>query len=172
MQKYNSRLIHQVHDEHGPIEVVESAGVRSLHFGTQHRQSSMSLLEPQNLYLAYVRAMMACLLFRDRVDDTLLIGLGGGSLAKFLLYHFSNSRIKTIECRRNVVTIARSHFSLPQDPRLKIIIDDGGQYLCQRKDTLQGRFGLLFVDAFDDTGISTAVHNEAFFDACKGMEQK
>jgi spermidine synthase len=171
MQKYDGLLIHQCYDENGILDIVEANGIRSLHLGSHHRQSSMSVQAPQQLYLAYVRAMLACLCFRENVDETLMVGLGGGSLAKFFLYHFPGCRIKVIEYRRSVVKIARSHFGLPLDQRLKIVIDDGGHYICQRVDELQGKYGLLFVDAFDEHGISTSVHNEAFFNACKNLLQ-
>ncbi|TXL14451.1 hypothetical protein BMR05_07410 [Methylococcaceae bacterium HT4] len=38
MYKYDGLLIHQEYDEHGPIEIVETDGVRALHFGTHPRQ--------------------------------------------------------------------------------------------------------------------------------------
>ena len=167
MYKYKGVLVHQSHDEDGIVEVIEHKGVRSLHLGTQHRQSSMLVAEPQRLHLAYIRAMMGCLLFKETIDETLLVGLGGGSIAKYLLHHFSGCRIKALERSRNVVKIARSFFGLPLDPRLKIIIDDGGHYICQRIEEMRGQYGVLFVDAFDQDGISTSVNNEAFFDACK-----
>ena len=62
MYKYNGMLIYQSHDDDGVLEVVERDGVRSLHFGSYPRQSSMSLDFPDTLELAYVRAMTAWML--------------------------------------------------------------------------------------------------------------
>jgi spermidine synthase len=168
MYKYDGRLIHQSHDDDGIIEVVELNGVRSLHFGSHPRQSSMRLAAPHKLQLTYVRAMTCWLLFKQTLDDdALIVGLGGGSLTKHLLHHFSECRLKAVEYRRSVVKIARSHFGLPLDPRLKIIVDDGGRYICQRTETEREHYSLLFVDAFDHERMAESICSEAFFEACK-----
>ncbi len=173
MYKYDGLLIYQSHDDDGILEVVEEKGVRSLHFGSSPRQSSMSLSDPHKLELSYVRAMTSWLLFKpDFSDEALLIGLGGGSLSKYLLQHFSDCRLKVIECRKSVVKIARSHFGLPLDPRLKIIIDDGGEYVRQRCESHAERYSLLMIDAFDHENIAASIANEAFFTACKDLLKK
>jgi spermidine synthase len=167
MYKYNGLLIYESHDDKGVLEIVERDGVRSLHFGSYPRQSSILLADPHKLELDYVRAMTSWLLFKTTIDDTLIIGLGGGSLAKHLLYYFPECRLKAIECRKSVIKIARSYFGLPLDPRLKIIVDDGGQYLRQRAETYRARHSLVFIDAFDHEGMAPSICNIAFFDACK-----
>jgi spermidine synthase len=169
MYKYDARLIHQSHDEDGILEIVERNGVRSLHFGTISRQSSMSLADPERLVLAYVRAMTAWLLFKEFFENALVVGLGGGSLAKFLLHHFPEGRLYAVEYRKSVVKIARSHFGLPLDTRLKIVIDDGGHFIRQRTETLREKFSLIFLDAFDQEGMAHSMRNIAFFDACKSL---
>jgi spermidine synthase len=65
--------------------------------------------------------------------------------------------------------VARSHFGLPLDSRLKIIINDGGDYVRQRTETHKEQYCLLMVDAFDHDGMAESISNEAFFDACKAM---
>ncbi len=170
MYKYNGMLIYQSHDDDGVLEVVERDGVRSLHFGSYPRQSSMAVDFPDNLELAYVRAMTAWMLFKEPLsDEALIIGLGGGSLTKHLLYHFPDCRLKIIECRHSVIKIARSHFGLPLDARLKIIVDDGGRHLRQRVETYHQRFSVLLVDAFDHEGMAESINNKAFFEACQAV---
>jgi spermidine synthase len=172
MYKYEGRIIFQSHDDDGVLEVVDLKGIRSLHFGSSSRQSSMLLDEPDKLELSYVRAMTSWLLFLSSLDEASLIGLGGGSLAKHLLQHFPDCRLKAVEYRQSVVKIARSHFGLPLDPRLKIIIDDGGKFVSHRKETYRDKYSLLLVDAFDHDGMAESINNEAFFDACKAMLKK
>jgi spermidine synthase len=173
MYKFEGLLIHESHDDEGIIEVIETKGVRSLHFGSQPRQSSMLLADPEKLELDYVRAMTSWLLFKPTLDDdALIVGLGGGSLTKHLLQHFPECRLKAVEYRKSVVKIARSYFGLPLDPRLKIIVDDGGDYIRQRAETYREHYSLLFIDAFDHEGMATSICNEAFFDACKALLKK
>jgi spermidine synthase len=108
-------------------------------------------------------------MFKDEPEQVLLLGLGGGSLARHLLYHFPDCRLVAVEYRKDVVRIARSHFGLPLDRRLKVIIGDGGLYVRSRVETLRGYFSLLFVDIFDHDGMSPSLSNIAFFDACRAL---
>ena len=173
MYKYEGLLIHESHDDEGIIEVIERKGVRSLHFGSHPRQSSMLLADPYKLELDYVRAMTSWLLFKPTLDDdALIVGLGGGSLTKHLLQHFPECRLKAVECRKSVVKIARGYFGLPLDPRLKIIVDEGGDYIRQRTEAYREHYSILFIDAFDHEGMASSICNEAFFDACKVILKK
>src|SRR3569623_3741806 len=84
MRKYHVTLVHRSRDADGPIEVVDDGVIRTLHFGNDVRQSSMALHAPVHLMLLYAQAMMSCLLFQPGPRRVLLIGLGGGSLARVL----------------------------------------------------------------------------------------
>ncbi|MGR9088261.1 MAG: spermine/spermidine synthase domain-containing protein [Gammaproteobacteria bacterium] len=169
MYKYAGQVIHQSHDDDGILEIIERNGVRSLHFGSSSKHSSIQVDDPDKLVLDYLRAMNAWLLFKETLDDALIIGLGGGSLSKFLLHHFPDCRLVVLENRKNVVKIARSYFGLPLDSRMKIIIDDGGHYIRKRIVTLQDSFSLLFIDAFDHDNMAASLRSIAFFDACRAL---
>jgi spermidine synthase len=169
MYKYDGLVVYQNHDDEGVLEVVEEKGIRSLHFGSSARQSSISLAEPEVLQLPYTRAMTSWLLFKATVEDGLIIGLGGGSLARHLLYHFPECRLRAIEHRASVVKIARSHFGLPLDSRLKVIIDDAGAYVPQHAKTCLEKYSLILVDAFDVEGMAESIAYITFFDSCKTL---
>lgn len=150
MARFPGTIIHRTRDDQGPIEVMEDGAIRSLHFGTAARQSAMSLYEPEYLLLSYTRAMMAALLFGEPPRRALLVGLGGGSLAKFLLHHFPRCRIEVVELRHAVVSAARDHFQLPESDNLEIILGDGGEYLDQADAE---SYDLVLIDAYDETGM-------------------
>lgn len=169
MYKYEGLLIHQSHDDDGIIEVVDKAGIRALHFGSEARQSTMSLAEPDKLLSLYARTMMAWLLFKERSDNLLMIGLGGGVLPKYFLNNFPDGQIKVIEYRRSVVKIAHSYFGLPLSPRLKIKIEDAALYMRRQSVKHQAQHDLIMVDAFDHEGMAEAVTQAAFFDSCKTL---
>jgi len=170
MYKYNGLLIHQSHDDDGILEVVERSGIRSLHFGSPPRQSSMRITDPYRLELDYARAMTSWLLFKDTLaEKALLVGLGGGSLAKHLLYHFSDCHLDVVEYRQSVVKVARSYFGLPFDQRLKIIIGDGAHVLHNRVTSHAQHYGLILIDAFDHEGMAPSICNENFFNICKTL---
>ncbi len=169
MYKYDGLVIYQNHDDEGILEVVERNKVRSLHFGSTSRQSSIDLSDPETLQLPYARAMASWLLFKDTVDEVMIVGLGGGSIAKHLLYHFPECRIKAVEYRASVVKIARSHFRLPLDSRLKIVVEDGGHYVPEQAKTVNKQYDLIIIDAFDVDGLAPSIARSDFFIASKSL---
>ncbi|WP_428354916.1 spermine synthase [Methyloprofundus sp.] len=169
MYKYDGLLTYQEQDEHGLIEIVETDGVRALHFGTQPRQSSMHIDAPDVLHSKYVRAMMAWLIFKERPENVLMIGVGGGLLSKYLLYQFPQCQIKAIEFRQAIVKIARRFFALPLDPRLKVKIGDGAQYIKQQSQQESELHDLIIIDAFDAAGMADTMQGVSLFAACQQL---
>ena len=169
MYKYDGLVIHQSHDDEGIIEIVDKNGERALHFGSSARQSSMLLKDPNRLHSLYARAMMALLLFNDAPENVLMIGLGGGTLAKFLLHQFPDCRLKVVEFRAGVLKVARSHFGLPFDPRLKVKIGCGAQHVLQQSRVHRALHDLILVDAYDHAGMANEVSSELFFDNCRTL---
>ena len=169
MYKYEGLLVHQSHDDEGVIEIIDKEGVRALHFGSHSRQSTMLLADPNQLHSLYARAMMALLLFHDSPRDILMIGLGGGTLTKYLLHQFAECTIKVIEFRRSVLKVARSHFGLPLDPRLKVKIGCGAEHVRQQSRQHSNLHDLIVIDAFDHEGMVPEVSSETFFDDCRTL---
>jgi len=127
------------------IAVSESRGVRTLHVGGEAIQSSMRLEDPYALALDYTRCMMGFMLFHPEPREALMIGLGGGSLAKFFLKNLRGARVRVVELDERVICAAREHFALPPEgPRFTIEVGDGAEALepecCD----------VLVVDAFED----------------------
>ncbi len=167
---YGGLVVHQSQSDDGVIEVVDLGDMRSLHFGSYPRQSSMSLATPHTLELTYTQSMMACLLLNPEPERVLVVGLGGGSLVKFLLHHFPNCHIDVIEYREDVVKVAHGYFGVPTDePRLNIEVGDGYLYVQERFYQADATYDLLLVDAYDHTGMAASVGVQAFFDACAGI---
>lgn len=166
MHKYQGQLIYQGQSRAGLIEVVEDQHTRSLHFGDETRQSAMYLDHPVVLVLAYTRTMMSCLLFDAEPRAILLVGLGGGSLAKFLLHHYPDCHMDVVEPRGDVVQVAREHFALPDDPRMRIHAADGLSFLNDAPSDLSG-YDLVLVDAYDHTGLAPSVTQPDFFAAAR-----
>ncbi|MEY4683981.1 MAG: hypothetical protein RLZ25_440 [Pseudomonadota bacterium] len=161
--KYGGRLIHRVVDEYGPIEVVDAHGVRSLHFGSSARQSAMDLAFPNQIELTYLRSMLIPLLFVARPQRVLLLGLGGGTLARFFLQYFPGTRIEAVELRHGVVEVAQAYFQLLIRPPLEVHVTDAHHYLERQVSLAHGQFDLIFVDVFDAQGPSVVLEEPEFF---------
>jgi spermidine synthase len=158
----SSSVIHHSISDDGVIEIVQEESHRSLYFGSDAKQSEMDMSQPERLVLAYTQAMMAGLLFCPAPKSILLIGLGGGSLARFLLHHLPGCNIDVVEFREDVVRLARGYFCLPDDRRLHITIGDGCNFLLSSDK----KYDLILIDAFDHDGIAKSIKSIRFFEAC------
>jgi len=146
------------------VEVSESRGVRTLHLGGEAIQSAMRLSAPDRLELAYTRAMMAFLLFAPAPREILMVGLGGGSIARFVHEHLPRTRITVVELDPKVVAAARTFFGLPADDRrLKVIVGDGAGHVLAHR----GACDVFLLDAFDDLRSVRSLATEAFYAACR-----
>ena len=143
------------------VEVSEEDGVRSLHLGGDAIQSSIRLDAPDELALDYTRAMMAFLLFNPSPRDVLMIGLGGGSMARYIHQRMPGTRTTVVEINAKVLAAARSMFHFPADnARLKVNIACGAEYLAQQSESAD----VLLVDGFDDGKQPTVLCTQAFYD--------
>jgi len=148
------------------IEISEKAGVRYLHFSSTWIQGAMRVQRPNALELAYTREMMLGLLLREPPwpRDALLIGLGAGSLAKFIYHQLPATRITVVEIDPQVEVVARLHFRLPDDPRrLRMLIADGADYMLAGSSL----YDYVLVDGFDGNARAGALDTLPFYQACR-----
>lgn len=149
------------------IDISEEAGIRYLHFGSEWVQGAMRIRRPHALELNYTREMMAGLLFRIDAEwprKALLIGLGAGSLAKFIHRFLPQTAMTVVEIDPRVVIAARTYFHLPDDgERLRIVIADGVRFIEEVED----RFDLVLVDGFDHNARPGNLDAAPFYAACR-----
>jgi len=115
--------------------------------------------EPDALVTDYTRKMMSFLLFNPNPRHILMIGLGGGSLAKFCYRHLPKARITAVEINRHVIAM-RDEFVVPQDDdRFNVIHADGARYVEQLDESVD----VILVDAFDADGIALSLSESNFY---------
>ncbi len=146
------------------LEIREDDGVRLLHIGGEAIQSAIRLASPEELELDYTRAMMVFLLFQPRPADLAMVGLGGGSIARFVHARMPASRITVVEIRADVVEAARRYFGLPEDDeRLRVVAQDGALWIPQHPRSAD----VLLLDAFEDGRQVSALSSEAAYAAAR-----
>jgi len=149
------------------IEASEEAGVRFLHFGSDWVQGAMRIRKPFALELEYTREMLACLLWRDWAEwprDVLLIGLGAGSLTKFLHRELRETKLTVVEIDPRIPAFAAANFALPCDEeRIDIKIADGARFVAGTT----AKFDLILVDGFDHRAKVGALDSLEFYRACR-----
>lgn len=126
--------------------------------------SVMLLSAPDVLAPPYARVMLHALPFAPRLDDILLIGLGGGDLTKFLYRRLPATRLVAVEIDPHIVGIARSYFKVPpDDERLTVVVGDGRDYI----ETHSHCCDVLLCDGYDQTfNVPDSLSGEDFYRAC------
>lgn len=117
---------------------------------------------PWQLALDYTRTMMGFLLYHPAPRRIGMIGLGGGSLAKFCYRHLPDSRILVLEINPHVIALRDDFAVPPDDARFRVLAADGAQFLA----TQAPQFDVLLVDGFDAHGQPAALCSAAFYADC------
>jgi spermidine synthase len=154
----------QAQDPQGHVRPFVQAGGRckALHFSIREVQSRMRLDDPYALDLDYSRTMMGFLLFKPAPQRIAMIGLGGGSLAKFCHRHLLQARIQVVEINPHVIALRDEFLVPPDDARLQVLQGDGADFV---RDPAQ-RSDVLLVDGFDYDGQPSRLSSQAFYDDC------
>ena len=136
--------------------------MRTLHFDEKFIQSAMRISAPDDLLLTYTQAMMGFLLFDPAPRHILMIGLGGGSLAKYCYRKLPATRITVIELDPDVIAL-RGAFCIPDDDeRFQVIQADAAAYLSAMSDSVD----IIVHDGFTADGLAPELSHEAFYRRC------
>ena len=139
--------------------LIEHDDLLTLYFNLGLVQSTMRISQPDTLDLTYTQKMTAFMLFYPRPKGLLLLGLGGGSLAKFCYRHLPRADITAVEINPHVIAF-REAFRIPSDDdRFRILCADAANYIT----THTARTDIILVDAFDGIGIAPELDNKDFY---------
>jgi spermidine synthase len=148
--------------------VEEVDGLLNLRFDMATVQSALRLSDPNALELEYTRTMMRCLLFCAKPQSILMVGMGGGSLAKYCHKTLPNADITVVEINPYVIAL-RDRFQVPPDScRFRVVQADGVDYV---QAALKGgaHHDIILLDAFHFDGAQESISSSAFFKACRSL---
>lgn len=150
-------------EDNESVYISEKFGVRTLHIGSDTVQSAMRIARPNDLEVVYTRSMMAFLLFKPAPREVLMLGLGGGSLAKFVYHRLPSARVTAVEVSPQVVAVARQYFLLPSDDaRLAVVTGDAAEYVGRPRV----RAEVVVVDGYDAESQVAALATLPFYRDC------
>ncbi len=142
--------------------VSEENGVLAMHFESDYIQSQMLVDDPDYLALAYSRTMMAFELLNPVPLRAAMIGLGGGSMAKWFYNHHPQTELTVVEINPQVIAL-RDRFHIPQDNhRFCVVCEDGRMFVARHAS----RFDVLLVDAFGTDRMPPELRTLQFYEDC------
>jgi spermidine synthase len=147
------------------ILVVDKADRRYLSFGTADNgyQSSISLSDPEAVPMEYIRLAMLGMVMAPEPERVLMVGLGGGAFTSLLRRHFPNLWIDAVEIDPVVVEAAVKFFSVREDERFRIYVEDGANFI----EDAQSSYDLILLDAYSGEGVPEKLVSREFFQAVK-----
>ena len=152
----------QTRMEKGKPYLKDCDGILALHFDAVSVQSEMNIDLPDELVLSYTRAMMSFLLFEPSPRRIAMIGLGGGSLAKYCYRHLPQTEIAVVEINPDVIAL-RNEFAIPaDDARFRVVLGDGAEFVKDTNELLD----VLMVDGFVAEGLPAQLSSQRFYDDC------
>jgi spermidine synthase len=142
--------------------IYEEEATLSMHFDMNSIQSVMSKNDPDSLVLSYTRSMMGFLFFQPAPEKIAMIGLGGGSLAKYCIKYLPQAHFTAIEINDQVIAL-RDKFHIPVDSdQFSVQLANGADYMADKV----GKVDVLLIDGFDDGGHPAKLCSAGFYDNC------
>lgn len=116
-------------------------------------------VDPVELYLPYSQLMLASLALPAEPKRALILGHGGGSLAKWLAEHWPELDLDIVEVDPSVVRVAERYFGYPGAPTHRVHIKDARVFL--RSSGV--RYDLIWLDVFARHLIPFHLTTQEFF---------
>jgi spermidine synthase len=163
------KVIYEFQSQYQFITVLDTAsGYRQLIFdgkldGRDPIQSEMKLSDHFDLPQPYARYIMAALPLVKNPKHILIVGLGGGSMQRYLYRLLPDAKIETAELDPAVVKVATSYFFLKEDARQIVHVDDGRKFIENSKE----KYDIIFLDAFSATSVPYPLSTQQFLKAVK-----
>jgi spermidine synthase len=161
------RTLARVRSRHNDSRVAQRGALRTLYSirrGIQYVESQIDLSRPISLELDCTRTMMAGYLINPSAGKILMIGLGGGQITNYLFARGLAQDIDSVDIDAEVVRLARAFFHVPHDPRYRIRVSDGGEFLSLYPET---RWDMIILDAFNGAAVPHHLRTAQFYELCR-----
>jgi len=159
----SSKLIESSKTRFQDLEIHETP-----QFGKLFRLDGCFMTSEREEFVYHETLMHTALTAHSAPKRVLIIGGGDGGAAEEALKHPSVEQVVMVELDEKVVEISKQHFEtihrgVFDNPRLKLLIEDGLKYLADTKE----KFDHIALDLPDPIGPATALYEESFFRDCK-----
>ena len=129
-------------------------------------QGAMSLSDPSALVLDYTRSALVSLAFLDRAPARVLfLGLGTGSMPRFLAERCPAAEIDVVEIDPEVPPLAARFFRFEPGPRLRVFVTDAADFVR----SAHAPYDLVVLDACFGPDPPAQLVTPAFFRALRGL---
>ena len=147
------RVIYEKNSLYQYFAVVEDTSRRERYLVTKRgdfKQGGISLDEPDRLLLEYTRlAFVGLALLKKAPRNVLFLGLGAGSMPRYLHQYFPDTRSTVVELDPDIVETAHKFFYFRDGPNLMVRNSDGRVFVKRARE----RYDLIVLDAYQSDTI-------------------
>ncbi len=140
------------------IRVEEDSEARYLYFD-RTLQSAMNLNDPNSLRLRYPRFTSLGLTLKPDPKRVLIIGLGGGSIAKKYNHEFPSMELDVAEIDPEVIQVAKKYFYFQEGKNVRVHAQDGRLFLMR----VPRRYDIILLDAYYADAVPFHLTTREFF---------
>lgn len=104
-----------------------------------------------------------------KIQNVLILGLGGGSAAELVQKYWPEARITGVDIDPQMVSLGKKYLQLANLGNLEVVIADAGQFLASENRVKTEKFGLILVDLFQGNKIPAKFYTDSFIKLTKKM---
>ena len=167
MSEHNPKqILFSGKEDQQAIKVEQQDNLVSLHFDNGLIETQIDLSDPAVLPLKGNRQMLSPLLFGLVPARVMLVGCGGGSIARWFHHHLPETQGIAVEKSATVIDLAWRFFEFPSPGQgWQIIHADASEYLQK----LDQHFDLIIIDIESNQQTPDWVSDEKFLINCQRL---
>lgn len=131
--------------------------------GSEFDESEMNLADAQELPVPYTRTITSALLYPDKIDKIVMIGVGGGTTLNYLSYYLPEASHIGVELDPKVIEFARNDFRLAGNRKIRLVESDGRMFLLRTQEL----HDVIMLDAFRGGYIPSHLLTKEFYQLVK-----
>lgn len=139
------------------MQVRDQSGIRWLISSNGLVHGGMSLSDTSYPIMPYVRAMFLPFVFVENAHNLLNLGLGTGSIERYVASLNTDSLLTSVELCKDLVELSKQVFHV--DKTANVVVNDALDYL----ETETHQFDIIFCDLFDNTAAFNHLYKPCFF---------
>ena len=152
------RVVYRKDTQYHRLLVTEDRSERHLRFDRSH-QSAMYLDDPFETSFKYPQYLHLAIAAKPDAKRVLIVGLGGGSLVKRMWRDYPDVQVDVAEIDPVVIDVAERYFRMPDDPRIRIVAEDGRRFL----NNSDGVYDIIVMDAYYADALPFHLTTDEFF---------
>jgi len=142
------KVIYRKETPYQKLTVAENPGRNQRYLYTSRRdekQGGIYLNDPLKLYFEYCKVSLVSLCFlRRELGRVLFIGLGAGSLPRYVSNYYPEAEIDVVDIDPEMVDVASRFFYFRETGKMRVHVEDGRSFLLSS----EGNYDLVFLDAY------------------------